>query len=134
MSTNPNSKTIERYPLEQMRYSKEERTQKKTFINLDGNALGIEIDWENETALFFIYREKRRNDVIKSDSFSWYDDHMIIRKIMFKMISEYYRQQGRDPKLAMYTRIELALPITAFQYHVYAGTLAQVCEKEVIYF
>lgn len=127
-------KTVERYPLDQMRYSKEERPQKKTFVNLDGNAFGIEIDWVAQTAMFFIYKEKRRNDIARSEVFSWWDDFNVMKKAMMKMVSDYYRKQGRDPKLALYTKIELTLPVTAFHYHVNAGTIGTVCEKEVIYF
>lgn len=125
-----------RYDISILKHSKEPKPKLKTFVNLDGQKLGIEFDDQLENCRFFIYTKKKKD---ASDYSSWvsiYEDEKKIQDVLYAMIVNYYQDHDRlasDGNLPLYTRIELALPIAHLHFHAYAGTLEKVLAKEIIY-
>lgn len=125
-----------RYSIQILRHSCE-KEQLKTFINLDGNQLGIEFSDDLSEFRYFIYRDKKRNVVCETD---WYKTDSTLpelEKPLHDMILTWYKEHDHGLKkndLPMYTRLELKIPVTHLYYHVNAGTLPKLLEKEIIYF
>lgn len=126
--------SVERYDISQLKHSKESKPQKKTFVLLDKNHLGFAINWDKEIISFFIYKEKRKDIVLETKFMSLYSGEKKFSQELESLISSYYRLTGRDPELPMYTKIELRLPMSHLNFHVNAGTLKKILDKEVIYF
>lgn len=124
---------VERFNAELLRYSKEPKPKKKTFVVLDDNELGFELDWDSDTITFFIYKGKKKNQLLKGESISIYSGEVLIRENLYSLISKYYALRDRDPELTMYTKIELNIIVSHLNYHAFAGTLKKVLTKEVIY-
>lgn len=122
------------YRLDEVRHSKEEKPARKTFVQLDGNEIGFDLDWETEMVAFRIFKQKKKNTILEGSPISLYAGEDALCSNLKHLVSEYYRMTGRDPELKMYTIIELSIQISHLNYHVYAGTLRRVLEKEIIYF
>jgi len=120
------------YPLDRVRHSKESRPQKKSFLPLDGYALGLEVDWEHEELRYFLYKDKRRNTYSESDWVGFYAGEKALRKPLYDLVAKYYTEVGRAGLLD-YTKMELNIPVGHLHYHIWAGTLQRVLQKEVIY-
>ena len=124
------------YDISILVHSKEPRPQLKTFINLDDNKLGIEINEDLRGCRFFIYHEKRRNQIYKSKWFRYYSkfEKMVFR--MTDLLKRYYADHNRlvDGELPVYTVIEAKKLVSHLNYHILAGTLHGLIEKEVIYY
>ena len=117
-------------------HSKETRPQLKTFINLDDNKLGVEIDEELQGCRFFIYNGKRRNQIYKSKWFRYYTRFEKMCKRMTDLLKMYYGDHNRlvEGELPIYTVIEAKKLVSHLNYHILAGTLHGLLEKEVIYY
>lgn len=126
----------ELYDLGLVRHSKEEKPQLKSFVNLDGKKIGIEINWELGSLRFFTYDKKKKNQLQKSRWVALNQNQQTIYQALADMIFEYYKEAGRlDAKgrLPMYTQIELKVPVSHIHFHINAGTLKEILDKEVIY-
>lgn len=124
-----------RYSIDILRHSAE-KDQMKTFVNLDGDKLGIEFDDDLNKFRFFMYHDKKKN--VKGET-AWCSvtaSMPKMEKLLYSMVAEYYNRAGRlvNGELPMYTRLELKIPVTHLYYHANAGTLDKLLEKEVIYF
>lgn len=126
-------KEIESYPLERIRHSKEDRPQKKSFVPLDGLSIGLEINWTDEQLRYFLYKDRRKNRTLTSEWIALYSSEQELREPLYAIISEHYRAAGRGQTLPDYTKIELNLPIGHLHYHIWAGTLQKILQKEIIY-
>lgn len=121
--------------------------QRKRFLNLDDNTLGIGIDQELNTMCFFIFKEKKTN-IVKYHSRRWNKDlkyrsafiklncdFYIIWRTLNNLIYKYYENNDRliRDDIPTYTQMEMQKICGHVWYHIQAGTLNQLLEKEVIY-
>ena len=127
------SKETDRYPLQRVRHSKETKPQKKSFQPLDDYNIGIEIDWSNEKLRYFLYKKRKKSPYMESEWVGFYDGELALRKPLYEMVNEYFVKTGKSDTLPIYTKIELNLPVGHLHYHIWAGTLQRVLEKEIIY-
>lgn len=124
---------IKHYRLEEVCHSKETKPQKKTFVNLDGHTLGLDIDWDANQFRFTIFKGKKKNVKLEGNFMSFDTEKDDIKENLVDIVSKWYTSHGRNSELPMYTRMELAIPASHLHYHLEAGTLARILEKEVIY-
>ena len=123
----------ERFDLDKvLENSPEEVPNMMTFVVLEGKKIGFEIDWEKQTVMFFLYLEKKRNIVRTSEILSWYAGNAQLQHALYRMIVQHYKSIGKKPRIPMYAEMELAIPVTQLNYHIWAGTLDKVLQKEVI--
>lgn len=111
----------------------EVRPQMKTYINLDDNQLGLSVDWDNSMVGFFIYKKKKKFPIMESPMKSMSLEKAELEQLMFDLVQRYYNSQGRGP-LSKYTKLELSLLTFQIWFHISAGTLPRLVEKEVIYY
>lgn len=125
--------SIKHYKLDEVRYSKETKPQKKTFVNLDGHTLGLDIDWIANQFRFTIFKDKKKNVKAEGKFMSFDSEKENIKQELVNVVSQWYTSHGRSADLPMYTRMELAIPASHLHYHLEAGTLSRILEKEIIY-
>ena len=68
-----------RYDISILKHSKEPKPKLKTFVNLDGQKLGIEFDDQLENCRFFIYTKKKKDASEYSSWISIYEDEKKIQ-------------------------------------------------------
>ena len=130
---NPDRPRKERFDLDKvLENSPEEVPNMMTFVVLEGKKIGFEIDWEKQTVMFFLYLEKKRYVVRPSEILSWYACNAQLQHALYRMIVQHYKSIGKKPRIPMYAEMELAIPVTQLNYHIWAGTLDKVLQKEVI--
>ncbi len=124
-----------RYNIDILRHSKEPE-QLKSFVNLDGQKLGIEFNEELTRCRFFIYADKKAQSSYDTDWISLDDTLHTMKSVLFDMVRQYYKDKDRLIRgdLPMYTRLELQIPAVHLYYHANAGTLPKLFEREIIYF
>lgn len=124
------------YDIKILCHSIEPRPQLKTFINLDGNQLGVQIMEDLRGVRFFIYKDKRKNQVMTSKWFPFNSKYSKMCKRMLDMLKVYYEEHDRlvDGELPSYTVIEAKKLVSHLNYHILAKTLHGLLEKEVIYY
>lgn len=126
----------ELYDLSLVRYSKEVKPQLKSFINLDENKLGLEVNWELQSMRFFIYKKKKKHQLMKSQWIGLHQDKERVYAALILLVKRYYKLMQRlEPSgdLPMYTKMELKIPASHLHFHANAGTLQQILDKEIIY-
>lgn len=125
-----------RYHIDILRHSKEEKDPLKSFVNLDGQKIGIEFDDELTSCRFFLYTKKKAESSCETEWISLDETFQLMESTLFDMIRAYYKKTGRliRGELPMYTRLELRMPVVHLYYHANAGTLPRVLEREIIYF
>ena len=127
-------KRRERYEIEKLReHSKEDQPNKVTFLVLDDYKLGFEVDWIDETLMFFLYKDKKREEFMKSSRISWWAGAVPIKMILTDLVIRYYKKIGHKPEIPMYADIELAILCQHFHYLVWSGQLEKGLAKEIIY-
>ena len=122
-----------RYSLKLILKMVEVRPQMKTYINLDDNQLGPSVDWDNSMVGFFIYKKKKKFPIMESPMKSMTLEKAELEQLMFDLVQRYYNSQGRG-SLSKYTKLELSLLTFQIWFHISAGTLPRLVEKEVIYY
>lgn len=124
------------YDINILVHSKEPRPQLKSFINLDDNKLGIEINEDLQGCRFFIYHGRRRNQIYKTNWFRYYSKFDKMCKRLLDLLKLYYADHERlvDGELPVYTVIEAKKLVSHLNFHILAGTLHGLIEKEVIYY
>lgn len=125
-----------KYDIQILRHSKEEKDQLKSFINLDNHHIGIEFDDDFKRCRYFLYKDKKKHADQYSDWVKMSGTRDELSLPLFAMVQKYYAEHSRlvDGDLPLYTKIELMIPVTHLYYHINAGTLNRVLEKEIIYF
>ena len=124
----------ERYDLSKLReHSCEDRPNRVTFIVLNEYKLGFEIDWVKETIMFFLYKNKKKEEYMRSERVSWWIGTVPIKMTLAGLIAKYYRSIGKKPEILMYADIELSLYVTHFNYLVWTGQLEKGLAKEVLH-
>lgn len=124
---------VELFKLEQFRRSKETAPQQKTFVALNGNEIGVEINWDDKTFCFFLFKDKRKNRIMETKHIPLETRSVYYRELIWGLFSEYYKTIDKDPDLPMYTKMELGIYVSHLHYHAMAKTLPKVLEKQVIY-
>lgn len=124
------------YDIKIICHSVEPRPQLKSFINLDGKNLGVQINEDLRGVRFFIYEGKRKNQVKTSKWFHFNATFSKMCKRMLDMLKEHYKEHDRlvDGELPTYTVIEAKKLVSHLNYHILAKTLHGLLEKEVIYY
>jgi len=124
------------FDAELVMHSKEAKPKLKLFVNLDTNKLGIEIDRELGSLRFFIYKKKKKHQLMKGQWIGIHQDVMPIYKTLEALILRYYKMMDRlepNGSLPMYTQIELRKLVSHLHFHANAGTLEKLLSKEIIY-
>lgn len=125
----------ELYELDLVKYSKEEKPKLKSFVNLDSNKLGLEVNWELGSFRFFIYKQKKKHQLMKSNWVRMKAEKDQLYKTLLVLIMRYYKFMDRlqSDGLPIYTQMELRSVVSHLHYHANADTLRKVLSKEVIY-
>ena len=127
---------VDEYRLDDVRHSREERKRLATFVTLDGCELGLEIQWELRGLRFTIFSEHKRNVIAKSRWISFAESQETMYDALQDLVRSYYVDHGKITEyeeLPTHTRIELRVPISHLHFHINAGTLRTLLEKEIIY-
>lgn len=122
-------KPVERFNINKIRVSRE-AAQRRTFVVLNDNRVGFEIDRVHKTIAFFLYKEKKKNAFMMTEHISWYVGVYRLKHLLFSLISNYYKTIGKD-HIPFYAETELSIPVYHFNYHVWAGTLEKALAKEL---
>lgn len=122
----------EKHRLEEIRKAKEFKPPRHIYTNLDGNELGFELDWDKKNVVFFIFHEKKRNEILRIDPISIFAGEDAIRKQIRDLVSAYRGMIGKDPEVKMYSMIELSILASHFSFHASTGTLKRALEKEEV--
>lgn len=127
-------KRRERYDLEKLRkHSHEDQANRVTFIVLNDYRLGFELDWVDETIMFFLYKNRKKNIHMRSERVSWWIGTVPIKMTLAGLISKYYRSIDKSPEILMYADMELAVYVSHFNYLVWSGQLEKGLAREVIH-
>lgn len=124
---------IDRIDISVIMHSKEYKPKKKTFVDLDNQKIGVAIDWDNSRVGFFLYKKKKKFPTLESKLIPMQTDKDILSELLIDMISDYYEHVDKEP-LSYYGTVELSIMSCHLWYHITAGTLKRVTEKEVIYY
>lgn len=127
---------IDSYRLDEVRHSREDRKHLATFVTLDGCELGLDIQWELRGLRFTIFRKHKRDKLATTRWISFASSQETMYNTLYELVLDYYREHGKtieDNGLPTFTRIELRVPISHLHFHINAGTLSDLLQKEIIY-
>lgn len=126
---------INAYSIDTLRISKEDFPTKKSFINLDDNHLGFQVDTILGGVRFIIYGARKRDIVMITKWMPMIDNVLLYRSSLQALVKSYYKKHDRlvAGSVPEYTKIALAIYAQHLSFHIQSGSLSRILEKERIY-
>lgn len=112
--------------LSDLRTHSREKADKKTFINLNGAQLGVNIHDDNDLS-FYIFKDDKV--IMESKKIHKYAGVLELQHTLEETVLTFYQKYRDKNELPMFTKIELAILCSHLQFHIDANTLSRVINE-----